>query len=122
MAESKFKVGDRVAVYERGEREVGTVKHVHANGNLYIDLRDGDLPNISPKQCRRLVPRAKAREWWVALPLEQSYLSEVWGAKQPLRQVENGWVLERDLLGSFSDPVVYREVVHVREVLPKRSK
>lgn len=63
---NKFKVGDRVAIYTPDGRYTGTVDHIE-EGGVYAMI-DGDVgaQRYHPKQCRKLKPKAKAREWWVA--------------------------------------------------------
>jgi hypothetical protein len=74
MSESKFKIGDRVAVYGyvriagamsvscpylRGKR--GVIDTVMSRDELLVDLDDGTTLNIHPKQCRRLVKPERRR-------------------------------------------------------------
>lgn len=57
-----FAVGDRVAVYSKHERVVGTITDTDGTCNLMdIQLTDGSLRCVHPKQCRRLKPRTKRR-------------------------------------------------------------
>lgn len=73
---NKFKVGDRIAVYDAtevgGHRSTGTVKRVSERGFIYFTP---DVPSennswlVHPKQCRRLKPKAKAREFWIREPV-----------------------------------------------------
>lgn len=60
---SKFKVGDRVAVYHRANREVGTVKDILNTGTLTV-LIDDKWFYRHEKQCRKLVKK-KRREFWL---------------------------------------------------------
>lgn len=57
----KFKVGDRIAVYERGIRVVG---NIHNTQRGLIDLWTGEevIGPFHPKQCRKL---KKPREVWL---------------------------------------------------------
>ena len=82
----KFKVGDRVAVYNIGNsRFCGTITHIDADHALRVD-------NVyySPKQCRRLILK-KRREIWVYGPeLSLSSLERAtWFRKCP---DENNWI------------------------------
>lgn len=60
---NKFKVGDRVKVYDGGYGYSGTVDAIEANSSrVRISCR---VSWIHPKQCRRLKPRPKPREIWI---------------------------------------------------------
>lgn len=63
---SKFKAGDRVAIYFGGERVVGTVVGFHDGREDMMDVDPGrsnyHLPPVHPKQCRRLV-KVQRRRW-----------------------------------------------------------
>lgn len=71
---SKFKVGDRVAVYSH-RRRIGTVveppRSHHIEGNLWVDLDGDKYEGVSahPKQCRKLKKKEKPkpREIWHGL-------------------------------------------------------
>lgn len=66
---SKFKVGDKVAVYYNGSRHVGIVAKI---GDIYgddiicVDFKESGLGWFHPKQLRKLVKK-EAREWDVYL-------------------------------------------------------
>jgi hypothetical protein len=69
---TKLKIGDRVAVYETCKRYTGTIEDVspvapHHTVRVYFDQpsEDGNSQRgyVHPKQCRRLKPKAKPREW-----------------------------------------------------------
>lgn len=70
MKKNKFKVGDRVAVYETGRRKTGIIKEVDESviaQSIFVNL-DEDPDECSgiwfhPKQCRRLRFREKRRFW-----------------------------------------------------------
>lgn len=80
---SKLKVGDRVAVYTHdyhgdmsksemrdrvlGRRATGKLNSVSADGECgYVIFDCGSTMGwASLKQCRRLKPRAKPREFWI---------------------------------------------------------
>lgn len=61
-----FQIGERVAVYynESPNRYVGTITGV---SDTYIDFKTdyGALFGAHIKQCRRLKPKKKAREWQI---------------------------------------------------------
>lgn len=63
---SKFKVGDRVAVYD-GQRLVGTVAEIYdgvtSTGDVRVTFKDKEMW-YHHKQCRKLVKK-EAREWKV---------------------------------------------------------
>jgi hypothetical protein len=73
--ESKFKVGDRVAVYGflrkpkssevyrycRGDR--GTVLHAYSYDEVRVRLDSGEESEVHPKQLRRLVKKERRRVW-----------------------------------------------------------
>ena len=82
--ESKFKAGDRVAVYFDGNRVVGEVASVNP-GEDFLRVSLGvpkygfpalDYIWAHPKQCRRLVK--KARRMWV-LYRPKSAKDDKWG-------------------------------------------
>lgn len=107
---STFKVGDRVAIYQDGCRWLGRVKTVDATGGDESVLVQYDIAGefwLHPKQLRRLKPKAKAREWWVA--------------KQnagPIIETFDVWTFDpRD--GNW-DVSKFGEVIHVREVWRKK--
>ncbi len=60
----KFKVGDRVAVYD-GDRIVGVIGAIHKEGGLLVCLDEayGGAKSYHPKQCRRLVKKQRRRVW-----------------------------------------------------------
>ena len=69
-----LKVGDRVAIYGmvRGDNDrmysfsgynSATVSETYDSGFIHAKDEDGLVFYLHPKQCRRLKPRAKAREW-----------------------------------------------------------
>lgn len=67
---SKFKVGDRVAVYNRHWRITGRIEDINCHGKLFV-IEDGynschEESPFSPKQCRRL-KRKTRREWWISV-------------------------------------------------------
>jgi hypothetical protein len=70
---SKFKIGDRVAVYVldrhlENRRVIATVTQVLPNGQLYTDqedTKDFDVSMVHPKHCRLLKPKKKPRSVWI---------------------------------------------------------
>lgn len=67
---SKFKVGDRVAVYSRQHRGTGQVVQCFADGlEVVFDSCPDSMRGIRlwhPKQCRKLVKKKERRRVWVA--------------------------------------------------------
>lgn len=64
----KFKVGDRVAVYNWKGRQTGKICVVEATGEEFCigldKLHEGhDSIQAHPKQCRRLVKKERRRVW-----------------------------------------------------------
>lgn len=66
---SKFKVGDRVAVYSNYGRYEGEIKYFSEDGTFpWIDYDNNDFIRgglAHPKQCRRLKPKPAIREYWM---------------------------------------------------------
>lgn len=104
---SKFKVGDRVAVYG-----VYTVKDgckakvidVYDDGilSLYLEpLTPAPRIKAHPKQCRRIKVRSNKREFWVAMENDE-YRPAVFFQKPTV------------------DATLGRELVHVREIRKKK--
>jgi len=96
-------VGDRVRIYEYGCTRTVTVREVDEDGNVFIhDESEGSDLWFHPKQCRRLKPARKAREFWIAV--RTAYGDEVDGnsilSKEPdPSNVHAGWryVLMREV-------------------------
>jgi hypothetical protein len=67
----QFKVGDRVAVYDRGKRYVGNIECADPYIMVRCDLRcdGGVLFRAHPKQIRKLKPKKKkiTHEVWLNL-------------------------------------------------------
>lgn len=63
---SKFKVGDRVAIYN-GTRRVDKVQFITLTGGI-VTFEGPSGMAYHPKQCRRLKPK-KRREIWVKKPI-----------------------------------------------------
>lgn len=87
-----YEPGERVAVYDRNLRIVGTV--LKSDG-VYVTVAVRGVPwaTLHRNQCRRLIPK-KRREWWLV-------------------QYRDGerWVLLQDPpIGMFSEAVKVREV------------
>lgn len=67
---TKFKVGDRVRVYEGLNSGVAFVVDIHA-GSIWVSGNSSEFPDVlrgrafHSKQCRRLKPKKKPREWRV---------------------------------------------------------
>lgn len=86
----KWKVGDRVAVYNDAARETGKIRQIF-KASIDVTLGSGCFGNYHPKQLRRLKPRPKepagAREFWILDGPEKGtyptcYRSEpIWGGK-----------------------------------------
>lgn len=75
---SKFKVGDRVAVYSGSVRAVGVVENIYPkdslkhfqttldkDGLICIKVSETSLMYVHPKQCRHITKR-KPRKLWVS--------------------------------------------------------
>ncbi len=61
----KFKVGDRVAIYEPFQRRIGWITGSCIDGNVWIGNEPHEMSyQIHSKQCRRLIKK-KRREIWV---------------------------------------------------------
>lgn len=95
-----LQIGERVAVYynESPNRYVGTITGV---SDTYIDFKTdyGALYGAHIKQCRRLKPKKKPREWNLLLCKDGS-----WGTIHPGK-------IKTDKVGNKY------ELVRVREVL-----
>lgn len=67
---SKFKVGDRVAVYSSLGRRMGFIKEINKEAGIFLVFFPGPGRNdrtwAHPKQCRKLRPKAKRRRVWIA--------------------------------------------------------
>lgn len=57
----KFKVGDRVAFYSSGKRDVGEVKALLNTDTLVIMDKSDTTYHFHPKQCRKLVKKQRRR-------------------------------------------------------------
>lgn len=109
----KFKVGDRVAVYSFTGRDTGTVCELAVAGpHLKIESDhptiDGNIHRVKAhvKQCRRLKPKRKLREFWIRhSPTFSSFAYET----------------KRLALGSINGnmPEETFETIHVREIRRK---
>lgn len=62
--EKGFDVGQKVAVYGRMKRVVGVIDTIREDGLLEVPVKGDGIWVAHPKQCRRLKPKHKAREWW----------------------------------------------------------
>lgn len=62
---SKFKVGERVAVYTGGGRIHGVVQEIKGDRILVRSRDDTFEAFFHPKQLRRLLPKKPRREFWV---------------------------------------------------------
>ena len=61
----KFKVGQRVAVYNNTQRRTGEIESIYSTGNLRIQLNEIDYVwVVHPKHCRRL-RKKKRRVVWI---------------------------------------------------------
>lgn len=104
---SKFKVGDRVAVYDGHRRIVGVVEPHEEKGWIYVRYDKPNGTTLSraylPQAVRRLKPRRKAREWVL------------------VQNKKTGAVGVLESYGLFYPDA--EEKIHVREVLkPKQKK
>ncbi len=104
----KFNIGDRVAVYGGRERVVGIVSRFGTNesyGLIWVETdREGPDLIAHPNQLRKLKPKRKAREFWINVGSVQTYVhSSLESANNP-----------RVSIGRI-------ELIHVREVLPKKG-
>ena len=111
MTEKKLEVGDRVAVYNVN-RVVGVVQAVglestDKSGKIYPMIDVSGAGYVHPKQCRRLKPRRKAREFWLTKQNagERMAVCDVY-CSDPRESPE--WKSEW-------------KVLHVREVLPGKG-
>lgn len=100
-----FRVGDKVHFYAslpaplRCGAHVAEVTHVNQDGSyLEVDLGDGITRGAHPKQCRRLKPKRKPREFRIAV----------------IRQPEGVYF---KILGDNEIAAPDAEMIHVREVL-----
>lgn len=100
----KFKIGDRVRVYQEMAPVVGLVKEageIHPS-YLSVEVR-GKIIRPHRKQCRRIKSK-KWREWWIGIPKNLGCYTSVFGKDPQL----------------FSPPMFetadYSEIIHVREV------
>jgi hypothetical protein len=58
---NKFKVGDRIVMYNYGLREKGFIHAIHDDAQMDVDFGEvGLFYNVSPKQCRKLVKKPKS--------------------------------------------------------------
>ncbi len=99
---SKFKVGDRVAFYSGSVRRTGTINKIVRDD--YIEVLTGEIGDdrlfghlVHPKQCRKLVKKAR-REFWVSLKdpgvsIERG--SNVFWAEDKAVN-EDGWIKVRE--------------------------
>jgi hypothetical protein len=129
MKTNPYKVGDRVRVYGWVQmhhqpyqpRYGGLAKVVWTSDqetHVEFDLanngvKGGDLTHykVDPKQCRKLKPRKKLREWNICLPGENS----IW-----LPVVDTmGTFHVGDLVHTHDGDWQVREIIHVREVRRK---
>lgn len=67
---NRFNVGDRVAVYNSGERDICTVVEDLGQGagrpRIYLKAdKNGVHFYAFPEQCRLLKPRKELREFWI---------------------------------------------------------
>jgi hypothetical protein len=77
MSRTKFKVGDRVAVYDNGNRDIGTVSFIDSiSGRVTVIGDDSDQTFwFHPKQCRKLrAKKPKPAYVWVALDKDRVLL------------------------------------------------
>lgn len=103
---SKFKVGDKVAIYTGRGRSVGKVRQVisSSNGTWYYDVWDDSTTLCyHEKQLRKIKPKRKAREWTMIL--------HGVGTESPM--IGWGFHWERCPVGCKT------EVIELREVLKK---
>lgn len=84
----KFKVGERVAVYDGFGRDIGIVEEIR-DGILSIGSEDSDRFVAHPKQCRRLVKKPKRRV----------FLRESAGGN-----LTSGWTIDIDTASDFGHP------------------
>lgn len=122
-----FKVGDRVAVYGFGNIGPGkTPYYLRGSRGIVVEVLDYDeldvavgefTYNVHPKQCRRLVKRER-REYWIAVPSADGYMSSVFLVRPETRNASDGLSV-RDIsrLGGWSN---IKELIHVREVRRKK--
>jgi hypothetical protein len=86
-----LKAGDRVAVYQSGQRYIRTVAGVTDDGmvSLVMGVAGDKCMLAHPKQVRRLVPR-KRREWkgrWQVLYNGDGSQSIVFSPEQPFTEL-----------------------------------
>lgn len=65
--ESKFKLIGRIAVYNNGQRSVGSIVSISSTGGPIGFLPEDGGPSycVHPKQCRLLKPKRPRRRIWV---------------------------------------------------------
>lgn len=88
----EFKLGDRVAAYEKETRAVGTVEKIYEDGILGIVGDDKSRCYAHAKQCRRIKPKKKPREF--ELSKNDQGLLGVIEFNQYLKRGERIWVRE----------------------------
>jgi hypothetical protein len=104
----EFKVGERVAVYRGGERHIHTIAEIDSAGTIHFNF-NGYWDRVHPKQCRKLVKQER-REWKIGnLPL----MSPISAQSVP----PSGFLIHVE--GPQIDSC---EIVHVREVRPRKEK
>lgn len=93
----KFKVGDRVAVYNYLGRNTGKISSLDDAGSFFVGLdqfvNGNDTMRAHPKQCRRLIKRPQRRVW---ISEEQLRLLNVYDALQRT-QISLSKILEDDV-------------------------
>jgi hypothetical protein len=72
---SKFKIGDRVAVYNNGQRYIGIVCDDSVEGIDQIPVKAGNGPSyiVHKNQLRKLVKKERRRVWVRTRYIDQSY-------------------------------------------------
>jgi len=105
----KFRAGDRVVVYMAATRLVLRLSAIQEDGLLFFNSIDnpGHMNHMAhPKQCRRLKPKAKPREFWV------NYYKD---GKHHVHDNQ----LDALKFGHSDNPYFKAETILVREVLKK---
>lgn len=105
---SKFKVGDRVAVYTGQSRGIGTIK---CSSDELVVVRFWQTEGTyHKKQCRKLVKK-KRREFWMCR-----------NGEFELFKVYHSQYTPKELLAQYKTVIKVREVKDAAQELPEKTK
>jgi hypothetical protein len=107
MSMAKFNIGDRVAVYDQGDRRVGVIIGIYTYRgdsavSIHVEFDSWTSDEFFPQQCRRLKRKTESRQWWVLCHADGTKPDSVWRDPAIATTYAHG-----------------RELVHVREVKKK---